>query len=297
MNRGQDIIESMKPLTGVRLLSLAVNVPGPVAVARLVQLGVSATKFEPPNGDPLATAAPAWYEALHEGISVNSVDLKSTIGQRVLQDCLAESDLLITASRPASLERMGLDWPTLATSYSRLCQVAIIGRRPPFENKAGHDLTYQAGLGLVEPPIMPKIMVADLAGAERAVSAALALLLSRERAPAQPVEGSDAGENRYTQVALEESAKAFAAPLHYGLTAPGGLLAGTLPIYNLYPAEQGWVAVAALERHFMVRLLSALKLTELAYERLAEIFLSKPAGEWERWAVQHDLPIVAVHQA
>ncbi len=287
----------MKPLAGLRLLSLAVNVPGPVAVARLVQYGISATKFEPPNGDPLATAAPAWYAALHKGISVDRVDLKSDIGRRQLQDCLAESDLLITASRPASLERMGLDWPTLSRSYPRLCQVAIIGRQPPNENKAGHDLTYQAGLGMVEPPVMPRIMVADLAGAEWAVSAALALLLSRERAPVQQSDGPEFEVKRYAQVALEDAANAFAAPLQYGLTAPGGLLAGTLPIYNLYPAKEGWVAVAALERHFMVRLLGALEVTELAYESLAEVFLAKPAGEWERWAVQHDLPIVAVHQS
>lgn len=144
---------------------------------------------------------------------------------------------------------------------------------------------------------MPRIMVADLAGAEWAVSAALALLLSRERAHAQLVEGLDSRDDQYTQVALEDAANAFAAPLQYGLTAPGGLLTGALPIYNLFPAEEGWVAVAALERHFMVRLLSALEVTELTYESLAEVFLRKPAGEWELWAVQHDLPIVAVRQS
>jgi crotonobetainyl-CoA:carnitine CoA-transferase CaiB-like acyl-CoA transferase len=283
----------MKPLEGIRLLSLATNIPGPVAVARLVQLGASGFKIEPPAGDPLVTAAPSWYAHLHEGIQVSRLDLKSAGGQSQLHDLLAESDLLITANRPAALIRLGLVWPGLAGAYPRLCQVAIFGHSPPDSHKAGHDLTYQAGLGLVDPPYLPRIVLADLAGAEWAVSAALALLIGRDRA------ASD--DDRYTQIALADAAAAFAAPLRYGLTAPGGLLAGSLPGYNLYPAQEGWVAVAVLESHFMRRLAEELGLIgrlsgleTVTRETLSEAFLRRPAGEWERWAVERDLPIVAV---
>jgi alpha-methylacyl-CoA racemase len=283
----------MKPLKGIRLLSLATNIPGPVAVARLVQLGASGFKVEPPAGDPLAAAAPAWYAQLHEGIVVSRLDLKSAGGQSQLHELLARSDLLITANRPAALSRLGLDWPGLAGAYPRLCQVAIFGHSPPDSHKAGHDLTYQAGLGLVEPPHLPRIVLADLAGAEWAISAALALLIGRERA------ASD--DDRYTPIALADAAAAFAAPLQYGLTGPGGLLAGSLPGYNLYPAQEGWVAVAVLESHFMRRLAEEMELIgdqpgleKVTREALAEIFLRRPAGEWERWAAERDLPIVAV---
>lgn len=276
----------MRPLEGIRLLSLASNIPGPVAAARLVRLGASGYKVEPPAGDPLALASPSWYAALHEEMSVSRLDLKTADGQSQLHDLLAVSDLLITANRPAALTRMGLEWQHLAGAYSRLCQVAIVGHTPPNADKAGHDLTYQAAVGLVDPPDMPRTFLADLAGAEWVVSAALALLLGRDRA----VSDSD----RYTQIALEEAAVAFAAPLEYGLTTPGGLLAGSLPGYNLYPAQEGWVAVAVLERHFMRRLADELKLEKVTGEALSEAFVRRPAGEWERWAVDRDLPIVAV---
>ncbi|HEX7738660.1 MAG TPA: CoA transferase, partial [Marmoricola sp.] len=48
-------------LRGVRVVSVAVNLPGPVVVWRLAALGASAVKIEPPAGDPLAAAARGWY--------------------------------------------------------------------------------------------------------------------------------------------------------------------------------------------------------------------------------------------
>jgi crotonobetainyl-CoA:carnitine CoA-transferase CaiB-like acyl-CoA transferase len=42
------------PLKGIQIVSLATNVPGPVAAARLHDLGASIIKVEPPAGDPLA---------------------------------------------------------------------------------------------------------------------------------------------------------------------------------------------------------------------------------------------------
>lgn len=276
----------MKPLEGIRFLSMAANVPGPVAVARLVQLGARGFKIEPPAGDPLALAAPSWYAALHEEVLVSRVDLKTAEGQSQLHDLLAESDLLITANRPAALTRLGLAWPVLAAAYPRLCQVAIVGHSPPNSDKAGHDLTYQAAVGLVDPPHLPRTFLADLAGAEWAISAALALLLGRDRV--------ESDSDRYVQIALEDAAAAFAAPLRHGLTATGGLLAGALPVYNLYPAQEGWVAVAVLETHFMNRLVEALGLEQLSGDVLSAAFLHRPAGEWERWATERDLPIVAV---
>ena len=43
------------PLDGVRIVSLAQNVPGPVALARLVADGATAIEVEPPAGDPLGS--------------------------------------------------------------------------------------------------------------------------------------------------------------------------------------------------------------------------------------------------
>ncbi len=101
----------MKVLQDRHVLTLALNVPGPVAAARLAGLGATVTKVEPPGGDPLATVSPTWYRALHEGLAVQQIDLKTPEGRAALEPLLAAADLLLTANRPAALARLGLDWP------------------------------------------------------------------------------------------------------------------------------------------------------------------------------------------
>ncbi|HET7479119.1 MAG TPA: CoA transferase [Rubrobacteraceae bacterium] len=277
-----------QPLAGTRLVSLAVNLPGPVAAARLRDLGAEVTKVEPPAGDLLARVAPGYYDELSSGLRITILDLKQPEDRARLDGLLERADLLLTSSRPASLERLGLGREKLTARFPRLSHVAIVGHPAPDDRVPGHDLTYQAGLGLLTPPDLPRTLLADLAGAERAVSAALALLLSRER-------GGGAG---YAEVSLAGSAAGFAEPLRHGLTAPGGSLGGGLPEYNLYRTSDAWISVAALEPHFRRRLLEGLGLDENArYDDLARVFATRAAGEWERWAENRDLPLAALREA
>ncbi len=277
----------MSPLDNVRVLTLAINLPGPAAVARLRGLGAAVVKVEPPPGDPLGHVRPEWYRALHQGVEVLRLDLKEPAGRSQLEELLGRSDLLITATRPAALARLGLAWADLHGRHPRLCQVGIIGYACPAENVPGHDLTYQARAGLLTPPQLPRTCVADLAGAERVVSAALALLLGRERGQG----------GQHAAVSLAEAALDFAEPLRQALTTPDGLLGGGSPRYNLYRARDGWVALAALEPHFWETLTRELAVAEPDREQLDALFLTRTAGEWEAWAAAHDLPLVAVQGA
>jgi hypothetical protein len=164
--------------------------------------------------------------------------------------------------------------------------VEIIGYPPPHEELPGHDLNYQARAGLVTPPNMPATCIADLAGAQDVMSAALGLLLARER-------GQGAGHAR---VSLAESAREFAEPLRHGLTTAAGPLGGSFAGYNLYSCRAGWVAVAALESHFFRRLGELLKLPEPSRQQLQTAFSQRTAIEWEAWAERNDLPVIAVRE-
>jgi crotonobetainyl-CoA:carnitine CoA-transferase CaiB-like acyl-CoA transferase len=274
----------MRPIEGVRVLTLAVNLPGPWAAGRLCDLGAEVVKVEPPAGDALARACPAWYERLHRGQKVLTLDLKAGAGRRPLDDWLGWCDLLLTATRPAALARLGLDWATIHSQYPRICQVAIVGDPAPHQDQPGHDLTYQAAAGLLEPPALPRACLADLAGAQQAVVTALALLLARDRGQG----------GQYAEVSLARAAEDFAEPWRYGLTAPGGVLGGGLPGYSLYRARQGWVAVAALEPHFWDKLTSELGLREPDREQLGRAFLERTAEEWQAWAAERGLPLTQV---
>ncbi|MGE5095063.1 MAG: CoA transferase [Betaproteobacteria bacterium] len=273
----------MASLAGLRVVSTALNLPGPVACARLRDLGASLVKVEPPEGDPLLGYCADWYGRLHAGATIRRLDLKSGAGRSAMAALLDEADVIVTAQRPSALARMGLDAGSLQ-ARPRLCHVAIVGHAPPHDDVAGHDLTYLAANGLVAPPHLPPTLFADMAGGERAATEALALVVARQRT----------GRGGSAIVALADVALALAQPLREGLTAPGALLGGGLAGYNLYAAAEGWVALAALEPRFLQRLAEALGAVPPTYEKLAAKFRERPAREWESWARQNDVPLVAV---
>jgi crotonobetainyl-CoA:carnitine CoA-transferase CaiB-like acyl-CoA transferase len=131
---------------------------------------------------------------------------------------------------------------------------------------------------------MPASLYVDLAGAERCVTQALAQLLKAART----------GESSASWVSLYDCALDLTAPIKAGLTVQGGWLGGGYPLYGLYQASDGWIAIAALEPQFAARVLSELNLTQASRPELERIFLQRSAGAWEAWAAERDLPLVAV---
>ena len=271
-------------LDGLRVVTTALNLPGPAACARLRDMGATVAKVEPPAGDPMERFNPAWYRSLHLGMSIGRLDLKSDAGRDAMEKLLEDADLLVTAQRASGLERMGLAPEHLERRHPRLCHVAITGHASPADELPGHDLTYLAAHGLVTPPAMPRTLFADMAGAERAVSTALALLVARERT----------GKGQHAISALADAAAFLAQPLYEGLTRPGALLGGGNPAYNLYAAREGWIAVAALEPHFEKKLADKFALGKLTHDALRDLFASHDAAYWEEWGRRNDVPIVAV---
>ncbi len=271
----------LKPLENIRVVTLAVNVPGPLAAKRWLDLGATVIKVEPPEGDPLELYCPDWYQDINAGQQTVRLNLKTEEGNDELTKLLLSADLLLTAQRPNALKRLGLDWRVLQVKYPQLNHLAIVGFPSPNENEAGHDLTYQASFGLLNPPNMPKTLMADMAGAERAALEGLALLMGRKA-------------GRQKMVTLYDAAEYMAQPVKYGLTTDNALLGGGQAEYALYEANDGWLAIAALEPHFSARLKAELRLEELNHEALSNKFKQGSTTDWVDWAKQYDIPLVAV---
>ncbi|SEC96771.1 CoA transferase [Rhodococcus koreensis] len=273
-----------KSLEGVRVLTLAVNLPGPLAVARLQVMGAAVTKIEPPEGDPLRSACPQWYRELTQGQQVLTVDLKDPAGRERLDTELAASDLLVTAMRPSALRRLGLT--ELQSVHPRLAHVEIVGHDGALEDLPGHDLTYQAVNGTLQPPLMPTVPVADLLGAERAVSAALLAL----GASSKPRRGES-----YRVVLADAAADAGAAVRHGLMGHSSTPLGGAVPGYGIYATSDGHIALAALEPHFWSRTRDVLG---VAGERdeLERIFATRTSKEWEELAERVDIPLIGIQK-
>ena len=272
----------MSALDGIEVVSLAVNIPGPIVAARLREQGASVTKVEPPSGDPLLRHAPEWYARLTEAQTILRLDLKTGTGRTTLDERLAHADLLITASRPGALSRLGLDSVSLHARFPSLCQLQIVGFDAPDEDLPGHDLTFQAAAGLLlDPPRMPVTLLADLLGAERAAAEALVLLLHRERTQ----------QATWRRVSLAAAVRTLAVPIELGLCTAAGPLGGALPGYAIYATKDGWIALAALEPHFVERLLQGLRVPSLSAVRLRKLFRERTSAHWERWGRRHEIPL------
>lgn len=259
----------------VRIVSMALNVPGPVALSRAVADGARAIKIEPPWGDPLATLCRPWYDDLHNGVSIEQIDLKSIAGAMRMRELLDDADIFFASHRPSALTRLRLDAATLAGDFPELRHVNLVGDTANPE-EAGHDLTYQARAGLLNDR-MPLTLIADMVGAERAH----AVLKDVMHHP---------GAVRV--VGLFDALRDLAAPLYRGLTGEGRYLGGANPAYAIYQTRDGAIAVAALEPHFRSALYEGLGLEDGADP--AGVFATRTAVEWEQWAAARDLPLVAL---
>ncbi|KQW54554.1 CoA transferase [Variovorax sp. Root411] len=278
------------PLEGVRVVSLALNLPGPAALLRCREMGATCLKLEPPGGDPMGLYNRPAYAALHAGIEIRAVDLKTEAGQQQLHAELATTDVLLTSFRPSALGKLKLDWATLHARYPALSQVAIVGAPGERAEEPGHDLTYLAESGLVTGIELPPTLYADMGGALLASEAVLKAVLRRSR---------KAG-GAYFEVALNASADWLALPRTWGLTQPSGTVGGAHAGYRVYSCADGRVAVAALEPHFAARLCEAAGIasrdmtTPATHEALAAWLAARTRAELEAMSRTRDVPLLTL---
>lgn len=296
-----------RALKGVRVLSLALNLPGPAALLRCRQMGALCTKLEPPaprsapagtSGDPMGQYNPTAYAQLHEGIKVLTVDLKSEAGQKALHRELARTDVLLTSFRPSAMTKLGLAWKALHLRHPHLSQVAIVGAPGARAEEPGHDLTYLADNGLVPGLELPPTLYADMGGSLMASEAVLkAVLQQRERYTGS---GDPHPSGVLIEVALSDAAAWLALPRSWGLTQPQGAVGGAHAGYRVYPCKDGRVAVAALEPHFASALCLAAGVAAAdmramfapaTHQAIAAFLLGKTRKQLGSLAAEKDIPL------
>ena len=272
------------PLRGVRVLSLALNLPGPAALMRLAQMGASCTKVNPPSGDPMQHYTPSGYDLLHKGVKHKTLDLKTVAGQAAL----------LTSFRPSALTKLGLGWKTLHKQYPALSLIEVVGAPGPLAEIPGHDLTYQAEVGLVNGMDLPPSLFADMGGALMASEATLKALISLK----------STGKGSRHEVALSNAAAWLALPRQLRMTTPEGAVGGAHAGYRIYACKNGRVAVAALEPHFALSLCEAagVQLTHPVKDlfkpttrQAIETFLaSQTRAQLDKLAVAKDIPLMTL---
>ena len=248
-------------LSGLRVLDLTRNLPGPFATRLLADLGATIVKVEPPEGDPARPLA-ALFEALNHGKECRTIDFRSSADLDRLRTWVQEADVLLDSFRPGVLQGLGLDAATLHALNPRLVMVSITGygQHGPWAQKAGHDLNFMALSGVLDQMRAPtgelalsNVQWGDLAGGS--AMACIAVL-------AAVFEAQKTGQGRHldvsmvhglhAQLVMPKATGAMLAPLLGRRPGAGeDLLNGVLPCYNLYATQDGrHLAVGALEFKF-----------------------------------------------
>ena len=287
-------MSSLKPLRGVRVLSLALNLPGPAALMRLAQMGASCTKVNPPSGDPMQHYTPDGYDLLHKGVKHQTLDLKTAVGQAALHKLLPKTDVLLTSFRPSALSKLGLGWKALKKQYPALSLIEVVGAPGPLAEIPGHDLTYQAEVGLVNGMDLPPSLFADMGGALMASEATLQAVITLKTT----------GKGSRHEVALSTAAEWLALPRQLHMTTPEGAVGGAHAGYRVYACKNGRVAVAALEPHFALRLCEAAGITlahpvkdlfKPATRQAIETFLAgQTRAQLDKLAAAKDIPLMTL---
>lgn len=256
-----------RALQGVRVVSLALNLPGPAALMRCSAMGARCVKLEPPpragapagsTADPMGLYSPGAYEALHQGLRVKVANLKTEAGQKTLHRELARADVLLTSFRPSALGKLGLQWRALHQRHPQLSVVEIVGAPGARAEEPGHDLTYMAESGLLTDTTLPATLYADMAGSLMVSEAVLqARLLQLAK-----------GQGVRLQIALSDAAQYLALPRSWGLIDSNTVLGGAHAGYRVLACKDGRVALAALEPHFAAALAQAVGLPHTSVQAM-----------------------------
>lgn len=264
------------PLTGITVLDLTQIYNGPYATFLMAQAGADVVKIEPPGGEHLrkrqgASGAHVPFAMLNANKRTLSLNLKSDDGKDLLKRLCNEADVLIENFAPGVMDRLGVGYEVLKKINPRLVYASGsgYGLDGPYRDYPAMDLTVQAMSGAMtitgnpdQDPMKCGPALCDFFGGIHLYSAITTSLFNRERT----------GEGSLVEVSMMEStfmSLASTLGIFYGSEgqAPdrtgnrhGGL---SLAPYNVYPTNDGHIAIIANNDKHWQSLAQALGLSDL----------------------------------
>lgn len=286
------------PLAGVRVIELAGIGPGPFAAMLLAELGADVIRVDRPT--PGAGELPPRFDLFRRSHPSVACDLHTPEGRDVVLALATSADALIEGSRPSVAERLGLGPEDCWARNPRLVYGRMTGwgQHGPLAQTAGHDITYLALSGALDPigredtgPFMPVNLLGDFAGGSLyLVTGVLAALW----------EARSSGRGQVVDAAIVDGAASLTTLLH-GMLAAGiwstrrgtNLLDGGVPWYDVYRTKDDkWMAVGALEPKFFAEFARLLPLDATETDRadpatwpamraqIAAAFARRTRDEW-----------------
>lgn len=271
------------PLAGVVVLDLTQIYNGPYATFMMAMAGAEVIKIEPEGGEhlrrrPNARGATEPFAVLNANKRSLVLDLKAEAGRQVLLELVAKADVLVENYAPGVMDRLNLSSKTLHEVNPRLviASGSGYGAEGAYRDFTAMDLTVQAMAGVMsvtgfpdQEPVKAGPAIADFFGGVHLYGAIVTALYKRQRT----------GRGSCVEVAMMD---ALIPSLMSNLgmhkigeqqnlrtgNGHGGLL--VVP-YNVYPVQDGGVAILAVSEQHWLALGDVLECPELITDpRFAE---------------------------
>ena len=294
-------MRTIKPLDGVRVLDLTRLLPGAYATLLLADLGADVVKVEDPRGGdgmrtlpPLASGRNVYFEALNRNKRSITLDLRSPDAVAVLSALIPGADVLVDSFRPSTARRLGVDAASLRAKHPRLICVSIsgFGQSGPYEERAAHDINYQALSGLLRPPALPGPLIGDIGASMQAAIGILAAIIHRDRT----------GTGSFVDVSIHEAALAWSM-----FPTTGDLASACYTVYETKDGE--WLALGALEPKFWAGFCERIERPEFIVRQHAQgdaraqllhdvrlVMRTRTRGEWLARFADADVCLTTIHK-
>lgn len=254
MNRGA--------LKDLRVIDLTTMLAGPYCTQILADHGANVIKIETLLGDNTRRMGPytdddecrefgGYFQSVNRNKLSIAIDLKTVEGKQALRRMIDEADIVVENFRSGVMERLGLSYESLRETNSTLVYATIRGfgdprsGESPYAEWPAFDVVSQAMggiMGITGPGFPMKIGpgVGDTIPAMMLVIGILAAVHHAQRT----------GEGQFVDVAMTDSVLALCERIVYQQSyektspKPEGNRHPLLSPFGLFPAKDGWVAIA-----------------------------------------------------
>ena len=257
-------VQPRQPLDGIVVIDLSHIYNGPYATFLMAMAGAEVIKIEPRGGEHLRIRADLGgaalpFAMLNSNKKMVTLNLKTARGRAIFMDMVKKADVVVENFAPGVTDRLGLGSTTLLEANPRLIYASSsgYGRSGPYRDYPAMDLTVQAVAGVMSitgypdrPPVKAGPALCDFFAGVHLYGGIMTALYEREKT----------GKGRIVEVSMQESVYPSLSSnlgMYHGSgnKAPprtgnrhGGLAEAP---YNVYPAQDGFVAIICNNnRHF-----------------------------------------------
>ncbi|MFG2496296.1 CaiB/BaiF CoA transferase family protein [Streptomyces caniferus] len=287
----------MGPLTGLQVVEIGAQGPGPFCATVLADLGARVVRVD----RPAEVDRPFNDAVLGRSRRSVAIDLKSPQGSAVARRLADRADVLIEGFRPGVMERLGLGPERCLDSNPRLVYGRMTGwgQTGPLARTAGHDINYTALSGALSAigrpgsgPVVPLNLLADFGGGGMLLAVGILAALQAR---------TTTGRGQVVDAAMADGVAQLMG-IFYGLSQQGSWrpgagtnwLDGGAHFYDTYETADGrHVSFGAVEPQFQQAMYQGLGLDPADFaeawdrnrwpeykKRIAEVIRQRTRDEW-----------------